>query len=92
MEYRVRSVPDGVFIEINDKKEGWMPLFGANRRGDFVGMPTCWPFDERSDPAGGGRNIIMLDTDLLLKHSAHIRTRRKRRVFGIMLFVVLAGR
>ena len=27
-----------------------------------------------------------------LKHSEHIRTRLKRRVFGIMLFVVLAGR
>ena len=50
MEYRVRTAPRGVFIEINDAKEGWMPLFGANARGDFVGMPTCWPYDKRSDP------------------------------------------
>ena len=50
MEYRVRPADDGVFIEINDPKEGWLPLFGANSRGDFVGMPTCWPFDDRSDP------------------------------------------
>ena len=67
MEYRVRPAADGVFIEINDPKEGWLPLFGANSRGDFVGMPTCWPFDGRSDPAGEGENIIMLDIDLLLQ-------------------------
>ena len=67
MEYRVRAGEDGVYIEINDKAEGWMPLFGANSRGDFVGMPTCWPFDGRSDPSGEGENIIMLDIDLLLQ-------------------------
>ena len=65
MEYRVSVLDAGVFIEINDAKEGWMPLFGANSRGDFVGMPTCWPFDARSDPAGAGENVIMLDIDLL---------------------------
>lgn len=67
MEYRVRKEPEGVYIEINDKTEGWMPLFGANRRGDFVGMPTCWPFDDRSNPSGKGENIIMLDIDFLLQ-------------------------
>ena len=67
MEYRVRPNEDGVYIEINDAKEGWMPLFGANRRGDFVGMPTCWPFDKKSDPVGPGENVIMLDIDLLLQ-------------------------
>ena len=30
MEYRVREVADGVYIEISDKTEGWLPLFGAN--------------------------------------------------------------
>ena len=40
MEHRVRTAQDGVYIEINDATEGWMPLFGANSRGDFVGMPT----------------------------------------------------
>ena len=45
----------------------WLPLFGANRRGDFVGMPTCWPFDERSNPVPGSENLIMLDIDLLLQ-------------------------
>ena len=44
-----------------------MPLFGANCRGDFVGMPTCWPADRRSDPSGDGENVIMLDLDLLLQ-------------------------
>ena len=67
MEHRIRKCPDGVYIEINDATEGWMPLFGANNRGDFVGMPTCWPFDERSNPNGLSENIIMLDIDLLLK-------------------------
>lgn len=67
MEWRVSPGRDGVFIEINDPKEGWMPLFGANSRGDFVGMPTCWPHDERSDPRPGCENVIMLDMDLLLK-------------------------
>ncbi len=66
MEYRVRPDDEGVYIEVYDEKEGWLPLFGANRRGDFVGMPTCWPFDDRSDPKGEGTNIIMLDIDLLL--------------------------
>ena len=45
MEYRVRPADEGVYIEVNDAKEGWMPLFGANSRGDFVSMPTCWPTD-----------------------------------------------
>ena len=67
MEYRVRPAEEGVYIEINDAVEGWMPLFGANSRGDFVGMPTCWPFDERSDPKGDGENVILLDIDLLLQ-------------------------
>ena len=67
MEHRVRPTDEGVYIEINDAKEGWLPLFGANARGDFVGMPTCWPFDERSNPAGDGENIIMLDIDLLMQ-------------------------
>ena len=67
MEYRVTPSDENVIIEINDKTEGWMPLFGANKRGDFVGMPTCWPFDERSDPKGEGENVILLDIDLLLK-------------------------
>ena len=61
MEHRVRVAENGVFIEINDKAEGWMPLFGANSRGHFVGMPTCWPHDPRSDPAEGSENVIRLD-------------------------------
>ncbi len=68
MEHRIRSADDGVYIEIFDLKEGWMPLFGANSRGDFVGMPTCWPFDDRSDPkTEDSHNVIMLDIDLLLQ-------------------------
>ena len=66
MEYRVMPDDNGVFIEINDAKEGWMLLFGGNKRGDFVGMPTCWPFDSRSDPkTGKENNVINLDIDLL---------------------------
>ena len=32
MEYRVRPADRGVYIEVNDATEGWMPLFGANSR------------------------------------------------------------
>ena len=67
MEHRIRAAENGVYIEVFDLKEGWLPLFGANSRGDFVGMPTCWPFDDRSDPAGEGKSIILLDIDLLLQ-------------------------
>ena len=68
MEYRVRPDENGVYIEVNDAVEGWMPLFGANSRGDFVGMPTCWPADTRSNPVTGAEpNVIMLDIDLLLQ-------------------------
>lgn len=67
MEYKVVAENDKVYIAINDKTEGWLPLFGANSRGDFVAMPTCWPFDERSNPTSNNvNNIIMLDIDLLL--------------------------
>jgi len=66
MDCRVTPSDAGVFIEVLDKTEGWMPLFGANRRGDFVGMPTCWPFDARSNPVGQEPNVILLDIDLLL--------------------------
>lgn len=75
MQHRVRRAPAGVFIEINDKKEGWMPLFGVNYRGDFVAMPTCWPYDCRSDPSEDELNIINLDTDLLLANRTFDATR-----------------
>ncbi len=67
MEHKVVADDDNVYIAINDKTEGWLPLFGANARGDFVAMPTCWPYDKRSDPVCADSNsIIMLDIDLLL--------------------------
>lgn len=67
MVHRVRVVQEGVYIEIYDEKEGWLPLFGANARGDFVGMPTCHPYDAKSDPKGDGPISMMLDIDLLLQ-------------------------
>lgn len=51
MEHRVVAENDKVYIVINDKTEGLLPLFGANAEGNFVTMPTCWPFDERSNPS-----------------------------------------
>ena len=86
MEYRVRTDKLGVYIEINDPKEGWLPLFGANSRGDFVGMPTCWPFDERSNPADDGENVILLDIDLLMQKKTLQEIREiadKRPVYSI---------
>lgn len=70
MEYQVTSDDKGVYIEILDEKEGWLPIFGANSRGDFVGMPTCHPFDDRSDPKDNGETgpvSMLLGIDLLLQ-------------------------
>jgi hypothetical protein len=68
MECKVVAEDNRVYIAINDKTEGWLPLFGANGRGDFVAMPTCWPYDKRSDPdSADAHNIIRLDIDLLLE-------------------------
>ena len=86
MEWRVRTTTGGVYIEVNDAAEGWMPLFGANARGDFVGMPTCWPFDARSDPKGEGESVILLDIDLLLQRKTLREIRAivdKRPVFSV---------
>lgn len=67
MEHKVVAEDNRVYIAVLDEKEGWMPLFGANGRGDFVAMPTCWPFDNRSDPISPSEpNVINLDIDLLL--------------------------
>ena len=66
MRYKVAAEPDKVYLAVYDQTEGWLPLFGANARGDFVAMPTCWPHDNRSDPTqAGGHNLIMLNIDLL---------------------------
>ncbi|MCQ2533743.1 MAG: hypothetical protein MJ172_04160 [Clostridia bacterium] len=75
MEYRVSKDSKGVYIEINDAVEGWMPLFGGNSRGEFVGMPTCWPFDSRSNPIDGSINVINLDIDLLLQNKTFEETK-----------------
>ncbi len=65
MEHKVVAEDNAVYIAVNDKSEGWLPLFGANSRGEFVAMPTCWPYDGRSDPQNDGSiNIINLDIDL----------------------------
>ena len=78
MEYRVSENDTGVFIEIYDNIEGWMPLFGASAKGNFVGMPTCWPYDKRSDPQSEDDiNVIMLDIDLLLGKSTFQETYEK---------------
>ena len=76
MEHRVRPCDQGVYIEINDPKEGWMPLFGANCRGDFVTMPTCWPYDQKSDFVPGAMNIINLNMDLLMQKRTFEQTKK----------------
>ncbi len=68
MEYRVTADKGHVFIEIHDDVNGWLPLFGANARGDFVAMPTCWPYDDRSEPnEQQNTSIMMCDINLLLE-------------------------
>lgn len=73
MEYQIIEDDHKVAIAIYDEKEGWLPLFGVNHRGDFVGMPTCWPYDNRSD--GDGLNIVNLDIDLLLEKHCFSETK-----------------
>ncbi len=65
MKYRVVPSLQDVRIEILDDQQ-WLPLFGVNCRGDFIGMPTCWPYDSASDPKPGSVDIIHVDIDLLL--------------------------
>ena len=73
---RVVAQKEQVYIAVQDKTEGWLPLFGANSRGDFVAMPTCWPYDNRSDPAAQTDcNIILLDIDLLLGKKTFAETK-----------------
>ena len=67
MDCRVREDVHGVYIEVDTPKDGWLPLFGANDRGDFAGMPTCYPYDKRSDPGEGDENALMLNIELLLR-------------------------
>lgn len=68
MQYKVVTEETKVYIAIYDKKEGWLPLFGANSNGDFVAMPTCWPYDSKSDPIEREcYQIILLNIDLLLE-------------------------
>lgn len=68
MQSKVIVEDDKVYIAVLDKIEGWLPLFGANNRGDFVAMPTCWPYDKRSEQINIKQiNIINLDIDLLTK-------------------------
>jgi hypothetical protein len=77
MQCKVVAEDDRVYIAVNDKTEGWLPLFGASASGDFVAMPTCWPFDDRSDPKSADcRNIINLDIDLLLGKKTFDEIRR----------------
>ena len=68
MKHRINADADHVFIEIWDEQNGWLPLFGVNSRGDFVGMPTCHPYDGRSDQSRASQvSVLMADIDLLLK-------------------------
>ena len=67
MDWKVSVGGDHAYVMVYDKTEGYLPLFGANDRGDFVGMPTCWPYDAKSDKKSDEINIINLDIDFLFK-------------------------
>ena len=67
MEYQVVQKENSVYIAIYDATEGWLPLFGVSQHGDFVAMPTCWPFDARSNPTNiNDINVMMLNIELLI--------------------------
>jgi len=67
IEYRINCNENGVFIEMSDPIYGWLPCFGGNSRGDFAGMPTCWPYDERSNPIDDTPNTMLLNIELMLR-------------------------
>ena len=99
MEYKVVAGEDAVYIAINDATQGWLPLFGANARGEFIAMPTCHPFDERSNPESPhDQNIIMLDIDLLLQKKTFdevkeiVETQGIRSVPGVTFMSQLSNR
>lgn len=76
MEYRVTALKERVSIDIRDDGR-WIPLFGANGRGEFISMPTCWPYDSRSDPAGPDcPTVPQTNTDLLLGRTTVQEVRR----------------
>ena len=83
MKWQVSVSEDHAYIMVYDRTEGWMPLFGANNRGDFVGMPTCWPYDSRSDKTADEINVINLDIDLLLKKRTLAETEKLAREKGV---------
>lgn len=68
MEHRVNADGNHVFIEIKDAQFGWLPLFGVNSKGNFVAMPTCHPYDARSDQKNDNQvSVLAADIDLLLE-------------------------
>ncbi len=98
MEFRVSEQDKGVYIEINDASQGWMPLFGGNSEGDFVGMPTCWPYDQRSEPGKDSVDLIHLDIDLLLQRKTLdeirqiVQTRPVSSIPGVTFMSALSDR
>ena len=36
LDYKIVAESDKVYIAINDEKEGWLPLFGANAEGNVL--------------------------------------------------------
>ena len=77
MEYRITATEHRVSIDIHDSGQ-WLPLFGANSRGEFINMPTCWPYDSRSDPAGPDRPTLpATNIDLLLGNTTLEEVRRR---------------
>ncbi len=76
MEYRITVLKERVSIDIYDDGR-WLPLFGSNSRGEFINMPTCWPYDSRSDPAGPDcRTVPQTNSDLLLGNTTIGEVRR----------------
>lgn len=66
MKYKVIEDKDKVFIAYYDKTVGYIPMFGANSRGDFITTPTCYPIEE-TRALDETHNIIRLNHDLLFQ-------------------------
>ena len=87
MDYKVVEEESTVYIAIHDATQGWLPLFGVNKYGDFIAMPTCWPFDARSNPTkANDLNVMMINIELLIGKRRFLETKElveKNPVYSI---------
>jgi len=68
MVHKIYTFDDMFYVAIDDPDLGLLPLFGVNNLGEFVTMPTCHPYDCKSDKnEKQDINMMNVNIDLLTK-------------------------